>query len=146
MIFLDARKWKKKYLSISYGEHEIASYPCPLRWHLVLVHCWKYFVSIFPEANIPLCSRTERGLFPSYFLHYTEVVSCTELMPMKQANDFRFQSKLRIYPSHFCRESYHSALSGNLFYTSHPSEHKPFFSGLCWYKSSLWQSPQSKKA
>ena len=45
------------------------------------------------------------------------VVSCTELMPMKQANNFRVQSKLSIYPSHFCKENYHSALAGIFFYT-----------------------------
>ena len=45
----------------------------------------------------------------------TSFVSCTELMPIKQANNFRVQSKLRTYPSHFCRENYHSAPAGKGF-------------------------------
>ena len=36
----------------------------------------------------------------------------------------------RSYPSHFCRENYHSALAGKFFYTSHPSEQKSFSQGF----------------
>ena len=83
------------------GEHEIASYPCPLMWHLVVVHCWKYFVSIFPEANALLCSRTESGPFLSYFVPHTEDVSAFN----------------RSYPSHFGIQNYHSPLA-QIFLTS----------------------------
>ena len=62
--------------------------------HLVVGDCLKYFVSIFTAANAPLCSWTVREQFLSYFVYHTDVVSCTELMPVKQANNFRIQPKV----------------------------------------------------
>ena len=61
---------------------------------LVVVDCLKYFVRIFPAVNAPLCSRTVREQFLSYFFHHTDVVSCPELMPLKHANNFRVQPKV----------------------------------------------------
>ena len=61
--------------------------------YVVVVDCLKYFVSIFPAANAPLCSRTVREQFLSHFVHHTDVVSCTELMPVKQAKN-RVQPKV----------------------------------------------------
>ena len=49
---------------------------------------------------------------------------------MKQANNFRFQSKQRMYPSHFCRESYHSALAGNFFTRLTPQSTSLFSQGF----------------
>ena len=111
---------------------------------LVVVHSWKYFVSIFPTANARL-SRFQDGTWAVSFLlrpslckalpgggvrlkrtecprqrTRTDVVPCSELMPMKQANTTSAFNQS--YPSHFWI---------NFFTRFYPIEHKPFLLGLC---------------
>lgn len=127
---------------IANGKHEIASNTCPLTWHMVVAHRWKCFASVFPAANAPLCSRTERGQFLSNFIYHTDHVSRTELKQMKQANNFRVQPKL---PEPLLHQELSFFPCRKIFYTFHPWQHKPFLPELWRYKHLWWQLPLSKK-
>lgn len=133
----------KKYFFILQGEDEIASYPCrPISWHLVVVHCWKYFVSIFPEANALLCSRTNSGLFLSYFVQRLFLAQSwcqynergKQLPRSTEASQAIFASRTIILPLH------------ENFLPASPRRAQNFFLGVNRYKTSQWQSSQSKRA
>jgi len=63
--------------------------------------------------------------FPTSSPTQTEVVSCSELTPVKQANTTSAFN--RSYPSHFCIQNYHSALAQNFFTSFIPQSANLFF-------------------